>query len=124
MGYATRDQQGCAVKSTYVELEQVGYPEGSSPEALEPYMWTEGREIFKDPITDDGLKKSAKGRLAVQHEGINLESPLVLIQQCTEEQEKAGLLETVFLDGKLVKFQTLSEIRARLAAYTVSPIEI
>lgn len=38
----------------------------------------------------------------------------VLFEQQTWEQEKTGALETVFLDGKLVKFQTLSEIRNRI----------
>jgi len=66
MGYATRDNQGGAVKSTYVEVECSGYPEDTSPETLEPSAWTECREIFKDPITDDGTKKSAKGLLCVK----------------------------------------------------------
>ena len=34
--------------------------------------------------------------------------------QQTWAGEKASLLETVFLDGKLTKFQTLEEIRNRL----------
>ena len=35
------------------------YPDGSTyvETDLEPRQWTEGREIFKDPVTDDGTKK-------------------------------------------------------------------
>ena len=43
--FNTRDTFGFAMKATYVELNG------------------EGREIFKDPITDDGVKKSAKIRM-------------------------------------------------------------
>lgn len=122
--YNTRDTFGFAMKATYGEVEMSGYPEGSSPEALEPHQWTEAREIFKAPITDSGEKKSAKGLLAV-HQRVHLKdlqteamwagSPeLYLKQQCTKEQEEVGLLQTVFLNGKLTKFQTLSEIRNRL----------
>lgn len=94
MGYATRDNQGGAVKSTYVEVNG------------------EGREIFKDPITDDGTKKSAKGLLSVIKEP--LDGKYYLINQCTMEEESKGLLTTVFKDGKLVKTTTLEEIRERL----------
>lgn len=77
----------------------------------------ESREIFKDPITDDGTKKSAKGLLAVfQHSADHKQTPnqIWLGQQVTEQEEATGLLETVFEDGKLVKHVTLDEIRSRL----------
>ena len=41
--FNTRDTFGFAMKATYGEVNN------------------EGREIYKDPITDDGTKKSAKG---------------------------------------------------------------
>jgi len=110
----TRDTFGFAMKATYGEVEMTGYPEGRSPEALEPSQWTERREIFKDPITDDGTKKSKKGLLRVgQHENGNL----FVQDQCTWEQENTWLLQTVFKDGKLEKTTTLQEIRDRLASY-------
>jgi nicotinamide phosphoribosyltransferase len=70
-----------------------------------------GREIFKDPKTDDGTKKSARGLLSVVQ---NEEGELVLRDRCTWEEEKQGLLETVFLDGELVRTSTLAEIRTRI----------
>jgi nicotinamide phosphoribosyltransferase len=70
----------------------------------------ERRDIFKDPKTDSGIKKSAKGLLRVEQEGNNL----VLFDQQTEEQENQGLLEVVFLDGKITKVVSLAEIRTCL----------
>ena len=54
--YNTRDTFGFAMKATYGEVAG------------------EGREIFKDPITDNGTKKSAKGLLRVEKglQGIEL----------------------------------------------------
>jgi nicotinamide phosphoribosyltransferase len=86
MGYATRDNQGGAVKSTYVEIDGKGV------------------EIFKDPITDDGTKKSAKGLLKVNED-------LTLTDQCDLELENTGMLKTVFLNGIFVNETSLTEIR-------------
>jgi nicotinamide phosphoribosyltransferase len=102
--YQTRDTFGFAMKATYGEIEEqddYGYGTGI----------VTGREIFKDPKTDDGTKKSAKGLLCVMR---NEDGNIVLKDQCTWEEEQGGLLETVFLDGKLTKFTTLSEIRNRV----------
>lgn len=88
--YVTRDTFGFAMKATY------GVVNG------EPV------EIFKTPKTDNGIKNSAKGLLRIN-------ADLSLSQSVTPEEEQGGLLETVFEDGKLVKTQTLQEIRDRLA---------
>lgn len=89
LGYATRDSQGGAVKSTYVEVNG------------------EARSIFKDPITDNGAKKSAKGLLKV-NENLELENDV------TSEQEKEGMLQTIYKDGKFIKTTTLNKIREKL----------
>lgn len=91
MGYATRDNQGGAIKSTYVEIDG------------------EGVEIFKDPVTDDGTKKSAKGLLRVNED-------LTLTDQCTWENE-GGMMKTIFKDGEFVKETTYQEIRKRIDDY-------
>lgn len=90
--YLTRDSLGYAMKATY------GIVNG------------EGREIFKDPVTDSGTKKSARGLLRVEKEGDNY----VLYDQQTPEQEEQGSLQVVFEDGKLYNETSLSEIRSRL----------
>lgn len=90
--YNTRDTFGFAMKATY------GVVNG------------EGREIFKDPVTDSGTKKSAKGLLRVELEN----GEYVLYDQQTSEQEKDGELKIVFLDGKAYDSHSLNEIRERL----------
>lgn len=99
-----------AVKATYGEVNL-----GKNAKQLSETGWApdiiECREIFKDPITDDGIKKSAKGLLKVAR----VDGELVLFDQVTKEEEEEGELKTVFLNGKLTSFQTLSEIRERLS---------
>lgn len=90
--YVTRDTHGSAQKATYVEVAG------------------QGIEIFKDPITDDGVKKSAKGLLKVTHDGTDF----VLQDQCTWEEESQGLLQVIFEDGNFFNQTTLTEIRNRL----------
>ncbi|MES2132154.1 MAG: nicotinate phosphoribosyltransferase [Bacteroidota bacterium] len=90
--YVTRDTYGFAMKATYGEVNG------------------EGRNIFKDPKTDDGTKKSAKGLLAVH----KVNDELKLKDECTWAEEKEGLLQTVFENGKIVHEQSLSDIRARI----------
>lgn len=93
--YVTRDTFGFAMKATYGEVNG------------------QGRDIFKDPKTDDGTKKSAKGLMQVYR---NAEGKLQLKDQCTWEEEAQGELKTVFKDGSLIVDHTLTEIRERLKA--------
>ncbi len=90
--YVTRDTFGLAVKATYGVVN--GVP----------------REIFKDPKTDSGMKKSARGLLRVEMEDGNF----VLYDRQTPEQEKRGLLQPVFYNGKLVRYELFSDIQNRL----------
>lgn len=90
--YSTRDSIGGAMKSTSGVVNGVR------------------RSIFKNPKTDNGVKKSARGLLRV--ELVNGE--YTLFDDQTEDQEKLGCLEVVFEDGKLIKEVSLAEIRKRL----------
>ncbi len=90
--YNTRDTFGFAMKATYVEVNG------------------EAREIFKDPITDDGVKKSAKGLLRVAGDA----NTYLLEDQCTWENEASGKLQTIYLNGQFENTTTLTEIRERL----------
>jgi len=90
--YNTRDTLGFAMKATS------GVIDGKRV------------DIFKDPKTDNGLKKSAKGLLLVN----KVNQTYTLTDGVTEEEAQTGELKTVFLNGKLVKETTLAEIRARL----------
>jgi len=97
LGMASRDSQGSAIKSTYVEVEG------------------KGREIFKDPITDDGTKKSAKGLLAVYRHAAG--NDVYLADQVSWKEANNCELKTVFLNGKLTKKFTLAEVRENLSKY-------
>jgi nicotinamide phosphoribosyltransferase len=90
--YNTRDTFGFAMKATYGEVNG------------------QGRAIFKDPITDDGTKKSAKGLM-----NIELKNGIYKLKdQATWEQEKQGELKEVLRDGKLLIDHTLAQIRQRI----------
>lgn len=93
--YVTRDTFGFAMKAT------AGIVNG------------EFFEIYKDPKTDNGTKKSAKGLLKVYEEN----GKILLKEQCSETEENEGILEVVFEDGKLIRVHTLKEIRDRLFQY-------
>ncbi|MES2701033.1 MAG: nicotinate phosphoribosyltransferase [Bacteroidota bacterium] len=93
--YVTRDTFGFAMKATYGEVNGVG------------------RDIFKNPKTDDGTKKSARGLLQVYKQQ---DGTLALKDQCSWEEEMQGELKTVFKDGTLMVDQSLAEIRTRIMA--------
>lgn len=67
-------------------------------------------DIVKDPVTDSGVKKSARGLLRVEHNG----SSFVLHEQQDHIGEAAGALRSVYRDGKLLVETSLSEMRARV----------
>ncbi|UDL15961.1 nicotinate ribosyltransferase [Microbacterium phage Pumpernickel] len=99
--YVTRDTFASAVKATWVEING------------------EGREIFKDPITDNGTKKSAKGRLAVlyQTDPATGEKDYVLVDGeigAKLEGTDQDMLATVWQDGKFIKYFSFAEVRENL----------
>lgn len=108
MNYNTRDSIGAAVKSTYCEVEVDNTI--LQGDTVFPIKTIEGREIFKDPITDNGTKKSAKGLLRVDL----VDGIYTLKDQCTKEEEQGGELRLVFEDGYLISDQSLAGIRKRL----------
>jgi nicotinamide phosphoribosyltransferase len=87
--HVTRDTLGFAMKATYGVVN--GKPVN----------------IYKDPVTDNGVKRSAKGLIRVNED-------LTMTDQVTPEEEATGLLRTIFKDGKLVEETSLQEIRSRL----------
>lgn len=98
--YVTRDTFGFAMKATYGEVNGIG------------------RDIFKDPKTDDGTKKSAKGLMQVYTDA---NGRYALKDQCTWEEEKQGALKTIFKDGQLLVDYTLDEIRKRVQGNLSQP---
>ena len=87
--YNTRDTFGFAMKATYVEVND------------------EGREIFKDPITDDGTKKSATGLLHVT----KVMDEYTLIDKVSWAEEEGGCLIPIYEDGVFYNQVSLSTVR-------------
>lgn len=93
--YNTRDTFGFAMKSTLCVING------------------KEKQIFKDPKTDDGTKKSQKGRVVVLKDGktYKFQDGFSLSDNIAGDQ-----LQTIFKDGKFLITHSLSEIRARLKA--------
>lgn len=112
--YNTRDTFGFAMKATYVEVKRWDVATERLNEAFNKNAnpeWIEGREIFKDPITDDGTKKSATGLLFV---GKDDNFNITLFDKVSWLEENMGLLKTIYKDGQFENQTTLTEIRAKL----------
>ena len=90
--YVTRDTFGFAMKATWVQINGKGV------------------DIFKKPVTDNGMKNSAKGRLAVLH---NENGKIYLQDQATPEQEIKSLLRSVWVNGKFLIKESFQTIRER-----------
>lgn len=90
--FNTRDTFGFAMKATSVVVNG------------------ERREIFKDPITDDGIKKSAKGLVKVDF----VEGEYVLVDQVSVEEEQQGELKIIYKDGQFLNEVNLQEVRDRI----------
>jgi nicotinamide phosphoribosyltransferase len=92
--YNTRDTFSIACKATWVQIDGKDKP------------------IFKDPKTDNGSKKSAKGLLQVYQDPNT--NKFILKDECTREEESNGCLQTIFVDSKQLNKVSLSEVRNRL----------
>jgi nicotinamide phosphoribosyltransferase len=91
--YNTRDTFGFALKSTLAVING------------------DEKQIFKDPKTDDGTKKSQKGKVVVLEDGNSFKFKDGLYLKDIVEGD---MLEEVFRDGKLLVDVAFSGIRARL----------
>ena len=103
----TRDTLGFAAKGAWFEVLELD-PIANTPDENGVLGFKKvGYDIYKDPITDDGTKKSLKGLICVteDHE---------VLTQCTWEQESQGILQTIYQDGEFHNQISLTEIRERL----------
>lgn len=106
--YQTRDTFGGAIKATFGKVRN-------------DFGVEYNIEIFKDPITDDGTKKSARGFLLVNDLGVNepvtnkfIHKYYSLTDRVSEATAGGGALELIFRDGKIIREFALSAIRARI----------
>ena len=109
--FNTRDTFGFAMKATYVELLEEKITDYGNPGTKVPVRVKVSRPIFKDPITDDGTKKSATGLLCVTKHN---ENGYMLVDKVSWETEANGELQTIYKDGEFRNQTTLTEIRNRL----------
>ena len=95
----SRDVHGFAQKATYVEIE------------IEKQKV--GIEIFKDPITSDGVKKSAKGLIVVYRDenGVLYHKDQATWDEVNSDNNE---LKTIFKNGVFYNQTTLTEIRKRI----------
>jgi nicotinamide phosphoribosyltransferase len=119
--FNTRDTLGFAAKGAWFEIlrkKEGGFQRTlKSAEGIPYDMEYEveriAYDIYKDPVTDDGTKKSLKGLIAV-FEDANLTGVIFCKQQCTPEEEEKGLLKTIFENGKFYNLTTFEEVRKRI----------
>ena len=94
--YNTRDTFGFALKSTACVIDG------------------KEKQIFKDPKTDNGIKKSQKGKVAVWRDS---EGHVHWKDGMTLDCEVTGdLLRPIFNDGGMCNIETFETIRNRLAS--------
>jgi len=94
--YNTRDTFGFALKSTLSIIN-----------GKEHYM-------FKNPVTDNGVKKSQKGAVRVYRD----KDGTIKYEDCLSlNHNKKTLLEPIFENSKLLKEENLHDIRERIQNY-------
>jgi nicotinamide phosphoribosyltransferase len=105
--YNTRDTFGSAMKATWVKFE-----DGTT------------KNIQKNPKTDNGLKKSATGRLAVLTKRATGE--LYLVEKAEPWQEENSRLQPVWEDGKFLKYQSFADVRnsLKVSSSVVNAVEV
>lgn len=129
----TRDSAGIAIKGSWFEVEERDEPckNCTHPDCIQSEklgakdcLVKKAYNIYKDPITDDGSKRSLKGFLQVFNKNPNCaphhikydgHDEFVVKQECTPEEEKSGLLRTIYKNGTFSNQTTLTEIRERVA---------
>jgi nicotinamide phosphoribosyltransferase len=95
--YNTRDNFGFAVKATYSKVNG------------------EEKALFKDPKTDNGTKRSQRGRVVVfKDEDGEIKYADNLGIRSENVMKDINLLQTIFEDGKLLNEQSLADIRKEL----------
>lgn len=119
--YNTRDTLGFVAKGSWFEVEEKAEQAGKN-------VWVNKKSynIYKDPVTDDGTKKSLKGFLKVTNKCECSENSAIecgskckdiyVITECISEEENQGLLQIIYEDGKFYNQTTLEEIRKKINA--------
>jgi nicotinamide phosphoribosyltransferase len=113
--YNTRDTFGFAAKGAWFETLIVSKYHENNISYGEPSEYIrKDYNIYKDPVTDDGTKKSLKGLLMVGYNDVKNPNEYFVVTECTPEQESKGLLQVIYEDGKFHNQTSLTEIRNKI----------
>lgn len=114
----TRDTFGWAAKGAWFQVLN------TCDEPCGELCFTEGRckdahyedfNIYKDPITDDGTKKSLKGKVSVRIDVDDYGGYVYVVnEECDADEERNGILKIIYEDGRFSNLTTLSEIREKI----------
>lgn len=118
MEFTTRDWASMAAKGAWFEVascDDVCNKEGCVCDNGSKKAYN----IYKDPITDGGVKKSLKGLLMVstnfQDKTDDDKSVKYFVkEECTPEEENQGLLQVIYEDGVFKNQTSFTEIRELL----------
>lgn len=115
--YNTRDTLGFAAKGAWFEVKEHCTCEEKQgkhfAENAGIMCCKQSYNIYKDPVTDDGTKKSLKG-LQMVYQGDFPELEILVKGECTPEEENQGLLQVIYEDGNFYNQVTLEEVRNNL----------
>jgi nicotinamide phosphoribosyltransferase len=116
--FLTRDSAGYAIKGAWFEtktpsieirtMDNIG-------EVLHPEFETNSYNIYKDPITDGGTKKSLKGFQFVYEQNGEIEVEGEVSEKKYNSEE--NLLKTIYKNGQFFNQTTLEEIRETTNQY-------
>ena len=104
--FNTRDTFGFAAKGAWFEVEENTGQFAGGMDFKQDY------NIYKDPATDDGTKKSLKG-----FQFVYIHQNEYVVKSEVEEEvaySDANILKTIYKDGDFNNQTTLSEIRSRI----------
>lgn len=102
--YNSRDSLGFAAKGAWFEVKNGGLGEDVCDDCT---CEIKSYNIYKDPATDNGTKKSLKGLIRINDD-------LTITEECTWVEEGQGLLQTIYEDGEFFNQTTLTEVRERI----------
>ena len=105
--YNTRDTLGFAAKGAWFEVKDTG--KCNCGHTIECDCVKE-YNIYKDPVTDDGVKRSLKGLLQVKL----VDNEYIVNQECSWEQEEDSELKTIYENGIFKNQLTFQDVRNNL----------
>jgi nicotinamide phosphoribosyltransferase len=105
----TRDTLGFAAKGAWFEVKEDCVKSECTCDCVDKCLnpTVTAYNIYKDPVTDDGAKKSLKGFVCVTED-------MEVLTECDVETENSGILRTIYEDGNFYNLQTLEEIRSNI----------